>query len=164
LVARKLTARPLLGPDPASWFAELGNSLLYGGPLALVALMLLLFAIRESSSRYAFSFGLLAAGVATLVYLLELAAGGRALDAAAWIRLAQLNAVTMAVVALGWWGYLQWRHGGRVATPRPMLLQVLAGLAVTFVAETLIAGSVSLAIDPLALSWEASVADWRGLV
>ncbi len=164
IVARKLTARPLLGPDPASWFGELGNSLLYGGPLALVALMLLALAIRELSSRYAFSFGLLAVGVATLVYLLELAAAAQPLDAVAWIRLAQLNGATAAVVALGWWGWLAWRFAGRAVTPRPMLLQVLAGLAVTFSAETLLAGCVGIVSNPMALTWEAAVADWRGLV
>lgn len=165
IVASKLTARPLVGPDPGSWFAELGNSLLYGGPLAMFAAVLLAFAIRELSSRYAASFGLLMGGLATLVYLLELAAGGRPLDALAWIELAQLNAAVLAIVALGWWATIAWWHRGDLASaPRPPLLQALAGLAMLFVVETLVAGCCGIFAEPVQLTWQSAVADTKGLV
>ncbi|MCO6044685.1 hypothetical protein NG895_12275 [Aeoliella sp. ICT_H6.2] len=165
ILASKLTQHPLIGPDPKSWFGDLGNSLLYGGPLAMFAVVLLVFAIREASSRFAFSFGLLVASVATLVYLLELAAAGRSLDAVAWITLAQLNAATMAVVAIGWWLAMVWRYDRHTDTRRnPLLLQVLAGLAVTFSAETLLAGCWGVFVSPTNLTWQASVANTLGLV
>ncbi len=165
MVARNLTERPLLGPDPNSWFGELGNSLLYGGPLLLFALVLLAFAIRELSSNYAFAFALLMNGVATLVYLLELAARSRSLDAVAWIEVAQLNAAVAAITALAWWGAIAWRRGWRnPEAPRPRLLQVLALLSLAFGLETLIAGCWGVYVDPGNLTWQASVATPGGLV
>ena len=165
VVARNLTQRPLLGPDPTSWFGELGNSLLYGGPLLLFAAVLLAFAIRELSSNYAFAFALLMNGVATLVYLLELAAHSRSLDAVAWIEVAQLNAAVAAITALAWWGAIAWRRGWRnPEAPRPRLLQVLALLSLAFGLETLIAGCWGVYVDPGNLTWQASVATPRGLV
>ena len=165
IITSKLAQQPLLGPEPASWFGQLGNSWLYGGPLALLALVLLVFAIRELSSRYAFSFGLLAGGVATLVYLLELAARQGALDAVAWISLAQLNATVAAIISLCWWGAIAWhsRRHNVAPPPRPILLQVLAGLAAMFSAETLLAGCVGILLDPLRLTWETAVAGINGL-
>ncbi len=165
VVASSLTRRPLVGPDPDSWFGGLGQSVLYGVPLLMLAVVLLAFAVRERSSRYALSFGLLMNGIATLVYLLQLAAAGRQLDAVAWIEVAQLNAAVAALTSLGWWGAIARQSGAARASERsPVLLVVLAALGATFAAETLVAGCWGVFEAPANLTWQPLVASPAGLL
>ena len=92
-VAKALDQHPIVGPDPASWFRRIGWDVSYGVPLALIALGLVGHAIRDRSSGFAFSAGLLANVVATIVVLMRLARGGGGLDATAWVIVAQVNAI-----------------------------------------------------------------------
>jgi hypothetical protein len=101
-VTKVLSAQPLVGPDPASWFRRMGFEALYGVPLVLIALTFIYYAIRDRSSPFAFAAGLLFNLVATFVYLLWLARQHGALDPTAWIRVAQINAVVAGIVALVW--------------------------------------------------------------
>ncbi|MCA9241360.1 MAG: hypothetical protein KDA37_14215, partial [Planctomycetales bacterium] len=165
VVATNLAARPLIGPDPASWFAQIGNASNYGGPLALGALVLLGYAVRERSSGYAFGFGLLSTGVAMLVFMLQLAARGRPLDAEAWIAVLQLNAGVLAAIALGWWAALAWGTSRSASpAPCPLLLKVQSALALVFAAQTLVAGLTGVFWDPRSLDWEQSIAHPAGLM
>ena len=86
---------------PASWFRQIGWDVSYGVPLVVIALAFVGYAIRDRSSRFAFAAGLLVNMVATIVVLLRLARGGGTLDAAAWITVAQVNAIVAGVVAIG---------------------------------------------------------------
>jgi hypothetical protein len=88
-VAAVLDQHPLTGPEPASWFRRIGHDVSYGVPLAAIALAFVGYAIRDRSSRFAFSAGLLANVVATMVVLIRLVRGGGSLDAAAWIEVAR---------------------------------------------------------------------------
>ena len=97
-VATALDQHPIVGPDPASWFRRIGWDVTYGVPLAMIALTLVGHAIRDRSSGLAFSAGLLANVVATIVVLMRLARGGSGLDATAWVTIAQVNAIVA-----GWW-------------------------------------------------------------
>ena len=72
-VAAALDQHPIVGPDPASWFRRIGWDVTYGVPLAMIALGLVGHAIRDRSSGLAFSAGLLANVVATIVVLMRLA-------------------------------------------------------------------------------------------
>ncbi|WP_145290370.1 hypothetical protein [Pirellulimonas nuda] len=164
VVATNLTERPLTGPDPTSWFAQIGPTVCYGGPLAVFALVLLAFAVRERSSQYAFAFGLLTSGVATLVFMLRLATDGRALDAVAWIEVLQVNAAVLAVTALAWRGAIAWNGGSPWSfTKQPILLSVQSMIALVFALQPLIAGCVGVFRDPRAIDWEQSVASPGGL-
>lgn len=165
VVASGLIERPLAGPAAGSWFAQIGNSALYGGPLLLFAVALLGHAVRERSSGYALSFGLLANVVATLIYLLEISAAGRPLDAVAWVEVAQLNALVAAVIALGWWVVMTWlrQRSGSVEAGAPGQLVTLALLATALCVPTFLAGCVGVFVDPTGLTWEAEVASPLGL-
>ena len=112
-VAKVLDQHPIVGPEPGSWFRRIGWDVSYGVPLAVIALVFIGYAIRDRSSRFAFAAGLLFNTVATIVVLLRLARGGGTLDAAAWITVAQVNAIVAGVVALVWLATVTWhrRHG-----------------------------------------------------
>jgi hypothetical protein len=101
-VARALDQHPIVGPEPTSWFRRIGWDVSYGVPLAVIGLALVGHAIRDRSSRFAFAAGLLFNTVATIVVLMRLARGGGSLDAAAWITVAQVNAIVAGAVALAW--------------------------------------------------------------
>ena len=101
-VAKALDQQPIVGPDPASWFRRVRLRVSYGVPLVVIALTFIGYAIRDRSPPFAFAAGLLFNVVATIVVLLRLARGSGALDAAAWIDVAQVNAIVAGVVALVW--------------------------------------------------------------
>ncbi len=101
-VARALDQYPITGPLQASWFRRIGWDVSYGVPLAIIGLVFIGYAIRDRSSGFAFSAGLLFNAVATIVVLLRLAGGGGALDATAWINVTQVNAIVCSIVALVW--------------------------------------------------------------
>ncbi len=108
-VAMALAASPIRGPDAASLFARLGSPLTYGVPVAIVALTLLGYAMRERSGRFA-----LAAGVVTclIVCVMWLLANSTLLaETSTWFRLAQLTASTAALFTLCWIWLVAWdRH------------------------------------------------------
>ena len=106
-VASILDRHPIVGPDPASWFRQIGWDVCYGVPLVVIALTLIGHAIRDRSSRFAFAAGLLFNAVATMVVLIRLARGGGTLDAIAWIVVAQVNARRLA----------SWRSFGKRQLP-----------------------------------------------
>ena len=72
-VAKILDQHPIVGPEPDSWFRQIGWDVSYGVPLVAIALVFVGHAIRDRSSPFAFSAGLLFNIVATIVIILRLA-------------------------------------------------------------------------------------------
>jgi hypothetical protein len=118
VVARGLDQFPITGPLPTSWFRRIGFAASYGVPLAAIALVFIGYAVRDRSSRFAFSAGLLFNVVATIVVLLRFARGGATLDATAWIVVAQVNAIVTGVVALAWMAAIEWHWRRELSASR----------------------------------------------
>jgi hypothetical protein len=134
-----LQVGPLVGPDPGSIFHRLGPAVSYATPIALVALTLVGYAMRERSSRFGLAGGLAFNLAASVAYLLETSTRGLALDASAWLRIAQLNAAVAAVYTLAWVGLAAWdrrRRGSTVpmALDFPLSTQAMLAPAVTALA------------------------------
>jgi hypothetical protein len=110
IVARTLVHQPIVGPDPASWFRRVGFEISYGVPLVLVALTFVGYAIRDGSSALAFAAGPLFNVAATMIVLVRIAHRGEALDAVAWITVAQVNAIVSSIVALIWQASVVWHR------------------------------------------------------
>jgi hypothetical protein len=148
-----LGGRPLVGPDPLSLFGRIGAAISYGGPVALLALTLVAYAVHERSSLFALAGGLTGNVAATIAYLLRLADARLPLDTAAWIGLAQLNAIVAAVYVLAWLGHKSWygRRNPAVASRAPGPMWVQIGLAAACNAAVL-APAWSKLIDEPALS------------
>ncbi len=192
-VAAALRAHPLVGPEPGTWFRRIGWDASYGIPLAAMALVLVGHAIHDRSSRFAFSAGLLANVVATIVVMLRLAAGGKGLDPAAWITVAEANAIVSAVAALVWLAAVTWwrRQGaGRQGegetggqgkqlvaelaplapispAPWPLLLVSQVALAATLCATFLVPAVAKLAVNPGSFAWAFAAGGplgWSALV
>jgi len=174
VVAKALDGQPLVGPDPASWFRQIGFELSYGAPLVVVALTFIGYAILDRSSPFAFAAGLLFNVVATIVVLLRLARGNSALDAVAWINVAQVNAAVAAVVGLVWMAAIEWQrraHSSRETRLRgPLLLITQVALAAALCGTFLVPATLRLAIEwsPLGTvpSWVAAAGSplgWCGI-
>jgi hypothetical protein len=97
-----LRGNPITGPEPGSLFASMGLATSYAGPLALVTLALFGHAIRERSSSFALSAGLMLNLSATAGFLLYPWPRGLTLNAELWVQLAQLNAGVSAAFAILW--------------------------------------------------------------
>ncbi len=88
IAALSLTQRPLLGPEPISWFALIGNSVSYGVPILMLAGALFSFGWRERSEPLLFAAQLMLNLFLSAVYMIERIEHGGTLDAEAWIQLA----------------------------------------------------------------------------
>ncbi|MEX0642336.1 MAG: hypothetical protein WD468_06530, partial [Pirellulales bacterium] len=170
-VAMALDQHPIVGPEPSSWFRRIGWDVSYGMPLAVIALTFVGYAIRDRSSGFAFVAGLLFNTVATIVVLMRLARGGGSLDAAAWITVAQVNAIVAGMVALAWLAAMRFHQGGATIEERdlefealgprsllraprwPLLLVTQAALAATLCGTFLLPAIVCLALKPQVLPW-----------
>ncbi len=161
-VATALDQHPIVGPDLTSWFRRIGWDVSYGVPLALIALTLVGHAVRDRSSGLAFSAGLLANVVATIVVLMRLARGGGSLDASAWIVVAEVNALVSGGVALVWLAAVRWSR-----SREPMLLVTQVALASALCGTFLLPAALRLAIQPASgevwLVEAGSIAGWCAL-
>lgn len=147
-VAKALDARPIVGPDQASWFHSIGHAASYGIPLVVVALTFVGYAIRDRAPSFAFAAGLLFNVVTTLVVLIRLAHAGT-LDAAAWIQVAQINALVAGIVALVWQGSL-------VGRPKPLHVVTQVALSVALCCTFLIPAMTNVGLVTPPSSWAAS--------
>lgn len=86
----------------AGIFAWLGPDLVYGGPLLIVALVMVGYALRERLPAYGIFGGLFINATVSLLFLLAVVASKGLMDRVALVRLLQLNAITFAVYALPW--------------------------------------------------------------
>jgi hypothetical protein len=158
-VAKGLAQHPLVGPNPGSWFREVGNEVSYGVPILVIAVTFVGYAIRDRSDGFAFAAGLLFNIVATIVVILRVVKGGGALNESAWILITQVNAFVAGVVALVWLGANAFSESraqraaarsdmsqvGLTADRQPLLLITQVGLAATLCAAFLLPATIVLA-------------------
>ncbi|MBS1812359.1 MAG: hypothetical protein JST84_29610 [Acidobacteria bacterium] len=115
-----------------SFFSRLGGIVSYLVPLVVLSLVLVGHAIREHSSGYALAGGIVLNFSASLAFLNTLSA----MNEAAWVRLAQINAITSAVFALCWLGAIVWhrKHASAYNSAADWVLrfQVMIGAALSF--------------------------------
>jgi hypothetical protein len=90
------------GPAVNTFFQQLGSSVSYLVPLAIVILCMVGHAVRESSSGYAFSAGLVAELAVTLGYSLSVVLAPRPFGIAELVTLLQLATITAAAWMLIW--------------------------------------------------------------
>lgn len=170
-VAKVLDGQPLVGPEPTSWFRRIGFEWSYGVPLVVIAVMLIGHALRDRSEGFGFAAGLLFIVVATIVLLLRLARGSGALDATAWIIVAQVNTIVAGLVVAVWLAGDYWHAVRSRAEPvraheSPLLLAVQVALVGVLCASFLIPTTMRLAIAGLVPAWVAdggSLLGWCGL-
>lgn len=92
---------PVLSPT-AGLFVWFSDDVLYGGPLVIVALVMIGYALRERRPEYSVYGGFLINLTVTLAFMLAVASGKGLMNRVVLVRLAQLNAITFAVYALPW--------------------------------------------------------------
>ncbi len=167
VVADALRQYPIVGPTPGTWFATIGTSASFGVPLAALIVALLGHAARQRSPSYALAAALLVNLLTTIVFLVELARGGRPLDSAAWINLAQINAIAAALFSLAWLaGLTRWGQATSSddATSTAALLRSYIAFAVALCGATVAWGVVYLSIFPDSPSHIAAAGDARGWI
>ncbi|HEY5313627.1 MAG TPA: hypothetical protein VIK18_13960, partial [Pirellulales bacterium] len=122
-----IVGNPLIGPGPGSFFARIGSFTAFMVPLALVFLTLVGHAVRERSSVYAFTAGLVLNLAASLGFALSVVTAGGSFGAAEYFRLMQLNALAAGGFALAWLAAVAWwtRRHPELERPRPDLLFAL---------------------------------------
>jgi hypothetical protein len=86
----------------AGIFARFSDDVLYGGPLLLVALVMVGYAVRERMPDYGVYGGFLINLTVTLAFMLAVVSGQGLMNRVVLVRLAQLNTITFAVYALPW--------------------------------------------------------------
>jgi hypothetical protein len=160
-VAKALDARPLVGPDPSSWFARIGIEASYGIPLVVLALTFVGYAVRDRSNGFAFAAGLLFNIVATIVVLLRFARGTGTLDATAWITVAQVNAIVSGIIALVWLGTYKFALANK--NPRSSrLLVTQVALSAALCGAFLIPAVIVLAVRISPLTWTTNADGFLG--
>ncbi len=138
-IAVALVASPIRGPDPASIFGRLGYPLNYGGPIAIVAITLVGYALRQRSGSFALAASLITC-LTMCVSWLTAADPILIADTSTWIHLVQLIAIVAALFTLGWIWLVAWdrrsdgRYGYVVGGPffdvQSMIAPALAALLV----------------------------------
>jgi len=102
---------PVQGPA-SGVFSFLDIGLSYSFPLAIVAVVLVGYAIRERQAAFALAGGLSLNLTVTVAYLLNVVTVGGLMDRNVLVRLLQLNAITAGLYALAWLKYRrQWEAG-----------------------------------------------------
>ena len=96
------------GPAANTFFQRLGPSISYLVPLAIVILCMVGHALRESSSGYAFSAGLVAELAVALGYSLSVVLAPRPFGTAELVTLLQLVTITAAAWMLAWLAARRW--------------------------------------------------------
>ena len=86
----------------SGFFSLLDESVSYGFPLVVTALVMIGYALRERMPRFAFYAGALLNATVTLAFLLTIVAAHGPMDRVVVVRLAQLNVLTLAVYSLPW--------------------------------------------------------------
>ena len=111
VVRRRLgaTAKSDPGAESRLLVRGVGSAVSYAVPVLSIAAVLVGYAIRERSGRFALAGGLTTNLGATAGYLLKVAASGLVFDWMQWTRLAQLNAIVSAIYAAAWLVALVWQ-------------------------------------------------------
>ncbi|HSK62690.1 MAG TPA: hypothetical protein VK893_02575, partial [Pyrinomonadaceae bacterium] len=135
----------------AGVFAWPGTDVVYGGPLLIVALVMVGYAVRERMPAYGLSGGLFINATVSLLFLLAVVGSQGLMDRVVLVRLLQLNAITFAVYALPWLSTRRvWRerleeHRQKLADD---LLEVQVGLAIALNVLLIVPVALGLIIEP----------------
>ena len=166
-----LAGGSMLGPSARSFFGQIGPTVSYVLPLAIVSAALVGHALRERSSGFAFGAGLVVNLAATLGWIMSVVEVGGRIGSVELVQLAQVNAIATSIFVLGWLAVRTWwigRHD-RVALQRqpPLLIvQVIMALAVN--AILIVPSTVWLITRPADPVLEAetvgNVAGWVALL
>lgn len=161
LVAVALSDNLPVGPAPGSLFASISLAVNYSIPVALTALVLVGYAIRERSATFAFVAGLVTNLAATVAYLFTAGQGLSTQDPRLWAQLGLLNALVAALFGLAWQGATVWRARRDDERPPLQRLQVAqSGLALSLL--LLVLGSAAT-FPPTPPAWLTSVAGLLGI-
>ena len=131
-----------------SWFDD---SVLYGFPLVVAALVMIGYALRERMPAFAFYGGALFNVTVTLAFLLAVVSARGPMDRVVLVRLAQLNILTFAVYSLPWlstrarWQARLNQSGQRLAD---YLLKLQLALAITLSAVVFVQVATGLVMFP----------------
>src|SRR6201988_490785 len=141
---------PVRGPISGlfSWF---GDTLSYAVPLVVVGLIMIGFAVRERSPRFAFYGSLLFNSTITLIYLLSIVAVNGPMDRLVVVTLFQLNAISFSAFALFWLSFRnQWdgRLEQEQARVADVLLQTQMWMAIGLNLLLIVPLTVRLVITP----------------
>ena len=162
-VAASLMKHPIVGPEPGSWFGQVGWSVAYVVPLLIIAVTLVGDAVRERSASLAFGAGILFQVAATAGFMLTLPRLGRTLDESAWINVAQINTIVAGLVSLSWLAYLTVVHRGEhVLRFAPKLLTSYVVISATLLLLTLLPALGQLWLDQVPAEWVMMVGGWLG--
>ena len=163
VVGQAFGEHPILGPDPNSFFANIGLAASYAIPLSMMSVALIGLAISFRSGTIALTAGLLLNFSATAAYLLAGAKSG--FDLVQWLRIAQLNSIVASTYGFGW---LALGHVGlRDQSKRQLWYQTQVGLGVGFILIPLVLMIARLALAPtegVALDLAAGWWGWTALV
>ena len=160
---RAVFGLPIQTPAPEfPWF----DGFSYGGPLVLVALILIVYAIRERTPEFSFYAGAFLNLTVTVVFLLTVAAVNGTMDRVVLIRVVQLNALTLAAYSLPWLSARQrWQRalGGSDAGFAHYLIKLQVGLAVVLNVWLLLPVVLALVFVPQAVGVGTRAAgSWLG--
>jgi hypothetical protein len=132
-------------------FAWLGNDVVYGGPLLIVAAVFVGYAVRERRPAYGLYGGLFVNAAVSLLLLLAVVENKGLIDRVLLVRLLQLNAITFAVYALPWLSTRRlWRQklDERKQNLADDLLEVQVGLAVSLNVLLIVPVAIGLVFVP----------------
>ena len=99
-----LRGNPLVGPEPGTFFHQIGVAASYAVPLIVWALVLIGHAICFAEGTYVFGAGLLLQISATSIVAYLAARAGRPLDQFLSLQLILWNSMVASLAALGWQG------------------------------------------------------------
>jgi hypothetical protein len=99
-----LRGNPLVGPEPGTFFHQIGVAAGYAVPLIVWALVLIGHAICFAEGSYVFGAGLLLQISATSIVAYLTARAGRPLDQSLSLELILWNSLVASLAALGWQG------------------------------------------------------------
>src|SRR5262249_6424716 len=108
VLGQLLVGEKPLGPGSGSFFHRIGFTASHGIPLAFVAAALVGHALRERSSGFAFSAGLVVKLLVAGGFAVGVVTAGRPFDENAWVELGQRVTLTAGVWALGWLLVSRW--------------------------------------------------------
>lgn len=155
-----------VAPAAGTFFEQVGPRISYLVPLALVTAGLVGFALRERSSGYAFSAGLVVQLGVILGYALSVVMQKRALQTADLVVEIQLAAITAAVWAFAWLIARRWVNVWREAGSGPVLMRVQLGMAALANVLLLVVGIGLLVLGVprtvAAYQWPIASGTWLG--
>jgi len=135
----------------SGFFSLFDESVLYGFPLVVTAIVMIGYALRERMPRFAFYAGALFNATVTLAFLLTVAAAHGSMDRVVLVRLTQLNILTLAVYSLPWLSTrTRWQAGLNQSGERfaDFLLKVQLALAVTLGVVLFLPVTINLVMFP----------------